>query len=245
MKTALFLLNPRFNYHPNSPLQYSWIDFSREAEGCDPLYSEHILWPPLLKKRDHHPGPEVLSLTRHMMSHWYVNQDSATTLRDLRYLGQISSIPGALPLRSFWSTSVISAWVMVDWTSESLASASSTKECQLDWGDSSTDKIPRCGELPQLLSSTVNSVGRALLPPLFLSRNWVSKISPNDCHPVHNVPAPYVHSCGWLAYGKAAHIPPSSCAWLRSVVKDPATRCSPVVQVMSWTLVFLGFFFNG
>ena len=36
MKTALFLLNPRFDYRLNSPLQYPGIDFPREAEECDP-----------------------------------------------------------------------------------------------------------------------------------------------------------------------------------------------------------------
>ncbi len=36
-KTALFLLNPRFYYRPNSPLQYPGIDFPGEAEECDPL----------------------------------------------------------------------------------------------------------------------------------------------------------------------------------------------------------------
>ena len=35
-KTALFLLNPRCDYRPNSPLQVSGIDFPREAEECDP-----------------------------------------------------------------------------------------------------------------------------------------------------------------------------------------------------------------
>ena len=35
-KTALFLLDPRFDYRPNSPLQYPGIDFPGEAEDCDP-----------------------------------------------------------------------------------------------------------------------------------------------------------------------------------------------------------------
>ena len=33
---ALFILNLRFNYRPNSPLQYPGVDFPREAEECDP-----------------------------------------------------------------------------------------------------------------------------------------------------------------------------------------------------------------
>ena len=36
-ETVLFLLNPRFDYWPDSPLQYPGIDFPREAEECDPL----------------------------------------------------------------------------------------------------------------------------------------------------------------------------------------------------------------
>ena len=35
MKTALFLLNLRFDYQPNSPLQYPGINFPREAEECE------------------------------------------------------------------------------------------------------------------------------------------------------------------------------------------------------------------
>ncbi|KAI3364507.1 hypothetical protein L3Q82_011293 [Scortum barcoo] len=34
-KTALFLLNPRVDYRPNSPLQYPGVDLPGEAEKCD------------------------------------------------------------------------------------------------------------------------------------------------------------------------------------------------------------------
>ncbi len=45
-KTALFLLNPRFYYRPVSPLQYSGIDFSGEAEECDSPYRWNTLSSP-------------------------------------------------------------------------------------------------------------------------------------------------------------------------------------------------------
>ena len=63
----------------------------------------------------------------HMMLQGHVSQDSPTISRDLRYSGWISSTPGALPLRSFPTISVTSAWVINESTSESPASASSTE----------------------------------------------------------------------------------------------------------------------
>ncbi len=57
-----------------------------------------------------------------------VSQDSATTSRDLRYSGRISSTPGALPPRSFLTTSVTSARVVDEATSEPPASASSMED---------------------------------------------------------------------------------------------------------------------
>ncbi|XP_052395863.1 GTPase IMAP family member 9-like [Carassius gibelio] len=50
----------------------------------------------------------------------HVSQDSPITSRDLRYSGQISSTPGALPPRSFLTTSVTLAWVMDESTFFSL-----------------------------------------------------------------------------------------------------------------------------
>ncbi len=57
-----------------------------------------------------------------------VNQDRPTTSRHLRYSGRISSTCGALPPGSFLSTSVTSAWVMDESTSEPSASASSMED---------------------------------------------------------------------------------------------------------------------
>ncbi|XP_056109510.1 uncharacterized protein LOC130087282 [Rhinichthys klamathensis goyatoka] len=74
-----------------------------------------------------------------------VSQDSPTTSRDLRYSGRISSTPGALPPRSFLTTSVTSARVMDESTSE---------PCQ------------------QPPTSTVNSVGRALFPSPEALDSW-------------------------------------------------------------------------
>ncbi|KAI3362769.1 hypothetical protein L3Q82_001823 [Scortum barcoo] len=54
-KTALFLLNPRVDYRPNSPLQYPGVDLPREAEKCDPPVLGTHSPVPLFKKRDHHP----------------------------------------------------------------------------------------------------------------------------------------------------------------------------------------------
>ncbi|XDV12364.1 hypothetical protein PO909_001059 [Leuciscus waleckii] len=90
-----------------------------------------------------------------------VSQDSPTTSGDLRYSGRISSTPCALPLRSFLTTSVTSARVMDESTSEPSASASSMEDLEVFLPPS--DVIPSQGQ--QLPTSTVNSVGRALLPP--------------------------------------------------------------------------------
>uniref|UniRef100_A0AAY5KIR9 RNA methyltransferase n=1 Tax=Esox lucius TaxID=8010 RepID=A0AAY5KIR9_ESOLU len=62
------------------------------------------------------------------MLHRRVSQDSPTTSRDLRYSGRISSTPGALPPRSFLTTSVTSARVMDESTSEPSSSASSMED---------------------------------------------------------------------------------------------------------------------
>ena len=62
MKTALFLLNLRFDYSVDPPLQHPWIDITREAEEGVP--SKARVHPPVLlfTKRDHHPG---LPIQRH------------------------------------------------------------------------------------------------------------------------------------------------------------------------------------
>ncbi len=85
---------------------------------------------PLLKQRDHRPGLQSRGTVpdRHAMLQRRVNQDSPTTSRDLRYSGRISSTPGALPPRSFLTTSVTSAWVMGESPSETPVSASSSED---------------------------------------------------------------------------------------------------------------------
>ncbi|KAL7870853.1 hypothetical protein SRHO_G00083500 [Serrasalmus rhombeus] len=51
---ALLLLNPGFDYKPDSLLQYPCIDLTREAEECDsPVVGTHPPVP-LFKKRHHH-----------------------------------------------------------------------------------------------------------------------------------------------------------------------------------------------
>ncbi|KAI3366308.1 hypothetical protein L3Q82_000424 [Scortum barcoo] len=56
-KTALFLLNPRVDYRPNSPLQYPGVDLPGEAEKCDPsVVGTHSPVPLFKPQRDHHPS---------------------------------------------------------------------------------------------------------------------------------------------------------------------------------------------
>ncbi|XP_055021889.1 arginine-glutamic acid dipeptide repeats protein [Boleophthalmus pectinirostris] len=98
-KTTLLLLKPRFNYQSVSPLQYPETDLNGEAEECHfPVVGTHNPVP-LLKQRDHYPGLPVQRYCRHphMMLQRCVSQDSPTTSIDLRYSGQISFIPKALP----------------------------------------------------------------------------------------------------------------------------------------------------
>ncbi len=54
-KTALFLLNQKLYHRLDAPLQYPGIDFSGEAEECDPPIVGTHPPVPLLKKGDHHP----------------------------------------------------------------------------------------------------------------------------------------------------------------------------------------------
>ncbi len=54
-KTTLFLQNPRFYYRPYSPFQYPGIDLPGEAEKCDPPVVGTHPPVPLLEERDHHP----------------------------------------------------------------------------------------------------------------------------------------------------------------------------------------------
>ncbi|MEQ2176661.1 hypothetical protein GOODEAATRI_030291, partial [Goodea atripinnis] len=93
---------------------------------CDPpVVGTH---PPvtLLMKGDHHPShPRGTVPVRHTILKRRVNHDSPTTSRDLRYSGQISLTPEALPPRSFLITS---AWVMKESNTGSPASASTSTE---------------------------------------------------------------------------------------------------------------------
>ncbi|KAI3367910.1 hypothetical protein L3Q82_026737, partial [Scortum barcoo] len=144
-KTALlFLLNPRVDYRPNSPLQYPGVDLPGEAEkGTVP--------------------------NLHAMLQRRVSQDSPTTSRDLRYSGRISSTPGALPPRSLRTTSVTSASgdgrvhlrvpSLRFLTGRQVGGIEEILEVFLP----PSDNVPSRGQ--QLPTRTVNSVGRVLLPP--------------------------------------------------------------------------------
>ncbi|MED6256652.1 hypothetical protein ATANTOWER_032185 [Ataeniobius toweri] len=107
MKTTLLLLKLRFNYQPDSPLQYLGIGLTREAEECDPPIVETHPPVTLFMKWDHHPGvpvqrhcPQLLAMLKRRVKH-----DSPTTSRDLRYSGRIPSTPEALLQWSFLTTS--------------------------------------------------------------------------------------------------------------------------------------------
>ncbi|MED6246588.1 hypothetical protein ATANTOWER_020212, partial [Ataeniobius toweri] len=61
-KTTLLLLKLRFDYRPDSPLQYPGVGLTREAEECDPsVVGTHPLVT-LLIKGDHYP---CLPVQRH------------------------------------------------------------------------------------------------------------------------------------------------------------------------------------
>ena len=94
-----------------------------------PRYLKHILWSPFLNRGTTTPVCQSRGTVPdcHMMLQSCVNQDSPTTSRDLRYSGRLSSTLGALPLKSFCTTSVTLAWAMKGSTSESPASAYSMR----------------------------------------------------------------------------------------------------------------------
>jgi len=87
-KTTLLLLNPKFDYPADFPLQYLRIDLTREAEECDPPVGTRPLVP-LFKGEGGGPPPrsaipEALSLMSTRCYKSNVNQDSPTTSRVLR-----------------------------------------------------------------------------------------------------------------------------------------------------------------
>ncbi len=108
-----------------------WHRLSRGGWGVwfSPVVGTH---PPvtLLIKRDYTPVCQARGTVPdcHTMMQSRVNQDRPTTSRHLRYSGRISSTCGALPPGSFLTTSVTSAWVMDESTSEPSASASSMED---------------------------------------------------------------------------------------------------------------------
>ena len=94
-----------------------------------PLLLEHTLRSPFLKRGTTTPicqsrgtVPDV-----HAMLQRRVSQDSPTTSRALRNSGRTSSTPGALPLRSFLTTSATSGPEMGGPVSELSDSASSER----------------------------------------------------------------------------------------------------------------------
>ncbi|KAI3369543.1 hypothetical protein L3Q82_007753 [Scortum barcoo] len=170
-KTALFLLNPRVDYRPNSPLQYPGVDLPGEAEKCHPPVVGTHSPVPFLKRGTTtpvcHSRGTVPNL--HAMLQRRVSQDSPTTSRDLRYSGRISSTPGALPPRSLRTTSVTSASgdgrvhlrvpSLRFLTGRQVGGIEEILEVFLP----QSDNVPSRGQ--QLPTRTVNSVGRVLLPP--------------------------------------------------------------------------------
>ncbi|KAI9999763.1 hypothetical protein NQD34_011606 [Periophthalmus magnuspinnatus] len=55
-KKTLLLLNLRFDYRSDSPLQYPGVDLTGKAEECDSAVIGTHPPVPLLIQRDHHPG---------------------------------------------------------------------------------------------------------------------------------------------------------------------------------------------
>ncbi|KAI3355527.1 hypothetical protein L3Q82_017905 [Scortum barcoo] len=100
-----------------------------------------------------------------------VSQDSPTTSRDLRYSGRISSTPGALPPRSLRTTSVTSAWVMDESTSETPASASSLEGKSVGLRRSSKYFLPPSDNVPS---------SRSTAPHLHCKQCWQSTASPSE-----------------------------------------------------------------
>ena len=157
-ETTLHLLILRFHNPMDPPLQYPQIDLTREAEACDPsgvgIYSPV----PLLKEGDHHPD---LPIQRHCprcpCDAAEACQDSPTTSRALRNSGRTSSTPGALPPRSFLTTSATSAPEMGGSVSE-LSDSASSERVSVGLRRSSKDSTHR-------LTTSLVEVSKAPSPP--------------------------------------------------------------------------------
>uniref|UniRef100_A0A8D0CIB5 Coiled-coil domain containing 88C n=1 Tax=Scleropages formosus TaxID=113540 RepID=A0A8D0CIB5_SCLFO len=110
-----------------------------------------------------------------------VSQDSPTTSRDLRNSGRISSTPGALPPRSFLTTSATSARVMDESPSESPASASSTEGVSEGLRRSSKYSFHRPRTSSAEVSSAPLPLRRTVCQNLFeADRKSSSMASPNS-----------------------------------------------------------------
>ncbi|XP_066512653.1 macrophage mannose receptor 1-like [Hoplias malabaricus] len=87
-ESALFLLDPRFNYQSDSLLQYPRIDLTGEAEGCDPpIVGTHLPICLLKKGNLQSASPEALP----PMSMRYCKDVSARTAHNIQSLEK----PGA------------------------------------------------------------------------------------------------------------------------------------------------------
>ncbi len=170
-KTTLFLLNPRFYYRPYSPFQCPGIDLPGEAEKCDlPVVGTHPPVP-LLEERDHHPDlpPQRYCPRppRDVAETWQPRQPhNIQRLKVLRadlihsrclateefldYLGDFSPGDGRGHLRA---PSLCFLNRRRDGGIEEI----------LEVFLPPSDDIPSWGQQPP--TSTVNSVGGALLPP--------------------------------------------------------------------------------
>ncbi len=171
MKTTLFLLNPRFYYRPYSPFQYPGIDLPGEAEKCDPPVVGTHPPVPLLEERDHHPDlpsqrycprppRDVAETCQPRQPHNIqrlevlradlIHSRCLATEEFLDYLGDFSPGDGRGHLRAL-----------------SLCFLNGRRdggiEEILEVFLPPSDDIPSWGQQPP--TSTVNSVGGALLPP--------------------------------------------------------------------------------
>ncbi|KAI3377339.1 hypothetical protein L3Q82_008543 [Scortum barcoo] len=83
------------------------------------------MWRPLMPLTMTSFSPSFKLFWSRTISGFTRGMSAKTTSRDLRYSGGSHPPPSTMPLRSLRTTSVTSAWVMDESTSESPASASS------------------------------------------------------------------------------------------------------------------------
>jgi len=92
---------------------------------------------------------------------WTLSHDGPTMSRAFSISGRISSIPGALPLKSFLTTSVTSTKEMGEASPESSDSASSTEDVLVGHRSSSTCSFHRPTISPVWVSSSPHRLSTA------------------------------------------------------------------------------------